>query len=71
MITNAMFCVKNHEFCNIVMGAPIVCEGELQGIFSWELTTTTSCGQRKENDLGVASKLYIFENWFQSSMSKY
>ena len=69
MITDSMFCVGKPESCKIVMGAPIVCDGILQGIFSYEFTTTTTCDQRKENGLGVVSKICIARNWLLEIMS--
>ena len=78
LITDAMFCVKKHECCNIVQGAPIVCRQELQGIFSWDDTTMVAtkqgnspCGQQKENGLGVVSKLCLFNDWLESTMASY
>ena len=77
LITDAMLCVRKHESCNIVQGAPIVCRQELQGVFSWDSTTMVAnrqgghspCGQRKEDGLGVVSKLCLFNDWLESTMA--
>ena len=71
MITDSMFCVGKHESCKIVMGAPIVCDGALQGIFIYGFTTTPNCGQQKENGLGVVSKICIAKSWLLQTMSSY
>ena len=75
LITDAMLCVRKHEFCNIDQGTPIVCRQELQGIFSWDSTTmvTNRQGNEKkiaeENGLGVVSKLCLFNDWLESTMA--
>ena len=61
MITDQMTCFGNRDSCEIPHGAPVDCDGELQGIFSWVL-----CG---DEGLGVFAKVCQFNNWMERTMA--
>ena len=72
MITNSMLCFgygnKRSESCKIGEGDPVVCDGELQGLFSWD-NTEWVCGD--SNGPGVYARVCIFTQWIQDSTAKY
>ena len=66
LITDTMFCLGNKNSCDIPRGAPADCNGELQGIFSWD--HRWNCGLNNEG-LGVFAKICNFNNWIQNTMA--
>ena len=66
MITDQMFCLGNQNSCDIPQGAPVDCNDELQGIFSWD--HRLHCGLNKEG-LGVFAKICNFNDWIQITMA--
>ena len=61
MITDAMFCVENQDSC-IGQGYPVECNGELQGIMSWDYP---------DNTVNVFAKICLFNDWIESTMASY
>ena len=66
MITHSMTCFRNQHSCEILQGAPVDCDGELQGIFSWDFRS--QCGFNNEG-LGVFAKICVFNDWIQDTMA--
>ena len=66
MITRQMYCLGNNNSCETPQGAPIDCNGELQGFFSWDYRS--DCGLNKEG-LGVFERICYFNDWIKSTMA--
>ena len=65
MITAQMACFGNHDSCEIPHGAPVNCDGELQGIFSWD--NRMLCG---DEGLGVFANVCQFNHWITDTMAR-
>ncbi|XP_047217908.1 trypsin-2-like [Girardinichthys multiradiatus] len=69
MITDSMFCAGylegGKDSCQGDSGGPVVCNGELHGIVSWGY----GCAERDHP--GVYTKVCLFNDWLQNTMSSY
>ena len=63
-----MACFQNENLCEVGKGAPVVCDGTLQGVFSWD--NRTLCGLHDEG-LGVFAKVCLFTAWITETMASY
>ena len=59
MITDAMICFETPDTC-IGQGVPVECNGELQGIFSWDYP---------DKSIGVFTKICLFNDWLERTMA--
>ena len=70
MITDSMLCLgygdERTESCKISEGDPVLCDGVLQGFFSWD-NTEWACGDK--NGPGVYAKVCIFNNWIEETIA--
>ena len=63
MITEAMVCFGNQNSSKIGHGAPVECNGELFGLFSWDFFP--------ETNVGVFVNICIFIDWIEETMASY
>ena len=71
MITGSMLCfgdADERQSCGTSQGDPVVCDGELQGLFSWDNTEWT-CSDR--NGPGVYAKVCMLTDWIVESIASY
>ena len=68
MITSHLFCLGNKDSFEIYQGAPVDCNGQLQGILSWKYRS--ECGSNNEL-LGVFAKICIFTDWIKETMASH
>jgi len=54
------------DSCKIGEGDPVVCDGELQGLFSWNYKEST-CDYNSR--LGVYVKICIFTDWIRENIA--
>ena len=65
-ITSNMLCIGKRDGCKIRKGAPVECNGKLQGVFSWD-NIDPLC--KSDNGVGVFVKMCNFNSWIRSTMS--
>ena len=54
-----MICFETQDIC-IGQGVPVECNGELQGVFSWDYP---------DSRIGVYAKICIFTDWIERTMA--
>uniref|UniRef100_A0A2K6P002 Peptidase S1 domain-containing protein n=1 Tax=Rhinopithecus roxellana TaxID=61622 RepID=A0A2K6P002_RHIRO len=66
-ITDNMFCMGflegGKDSCRLDDGGPVACNGELQGVVSWD----DGCAQK--NKPGDYTKVYNYENWIKDTIA--